>query len=45
MEPEALNKCLQNIYKQLGLELPWQALSYRNEDEFWTDRENSWGFS
>lgn len=45
MEPEVLNKCLQNIYKQLGLELPWQTLSYRNEDEFWTDRENSWGFS
>lgn len=45
MEPEALNMCLQNIYKQLGLELPWQALSDRNEDKFWTDRESPWGFS
>lgn len=45
MSPSELNKCLQNIYGQLGLELPWQALSYKSEDDFWTDRTGSWGFS
>ena len=45
MSFDMLNKTLHDIYKRLGLELPWQALSYKNEDEFWTDRQGSWGFS
>lgn len=45
MSPDVLNKRLLNLYQQIGLELPWQALSYKNEDAFWTDREGSWGFS
>ena len=45
LSPDALNKCLLNIYTQLGLELPWKALPYNSEDDFWTDREGSWGFS
>lgn len=45
LSPDALNMCLLNIYTQLGLELPWKALPYNSEDDFWTDREGSWGFS
>ena len=45
LTPDALNMCLLNIYTQLGLELPWKALPYNSEDDFWTDREGSWGFS
>ena len=45
MDTAALNKCLLNIYKQLGLELPWQTLSYKSENDFWTDRNGEWGFS
>lgn len=44
MSSDALNICLMNIYRQLGLELPWQSLSYKNEDDFWTDREGTWEF-
>ena len=44
MSTDSLNKCLLNIYKQLGLELPWQALPYNSEDDFWTDKEGAWGF-
>ncbi len=44
LSPDALNKCLLKIYTQLGLELPWKALPYNSEDDFWTDREGSWGF-
>lgn len=43
MSDEELNSCLLNIYEQLGLELPWH--SYKNEDEFWTDKETPWVFS
>ncbi len=45
MSTDMLNKTLLDIYQQLGLELPWQTLSYKNEDEFWTDRQGSWGFN
>lgn len=45
MSSEVLNKTLLDIYKKLGLELPWQSLAYKNEDAFWIDRHNSWGFS
>lgn len=45
MNTETLNSTLLNIYQQLGLELLWKSLSYKNEDEFWTDKEGAWGFS
>lgn len=45
LSSDTLNKCLLIVYKQLGLELPWQALSYKSEEDFWTDRQGSWGFS
>ena len=44
LSTDVLNKTLNDIYNQLGLELPWQSLKYQNEDEFWTDKEGSWGF-
>ena len=45
MGSDALNIALHEIYNNLGLELPWQAIVYKTEDEFWTDRESEWGFS
>ena len=45
MSFDALNITLQKIYNKLGLELPWQAIVYKTEEEFWTDRESEWGFS
>lgn len=45
LSPDALNKCLLNVYTQLGLELPWQALPYNNVDDFWIDRKGPWRFS
>ncbi len=45
MPSNELNQSLQKIYKQLGIELPWQKLSYNSEDDFWSDRDTPWGFS
>ena len=45
MSSDALNIALHEIYNKLGLELPWQAIVYKTEDDFWTDRDSEWGFS
>lgn len=44
MSSDALNIALHEIYSKLGIELPWQAIVYKTEEEFWTDRENEWVF-
>ena len=44
MDADTLNVRLQEIYRKLNLEFPWQSPKYESEDDFWKDRGTPWGF-